>query len=114
MLEEIASCAKLRANFAFETTLSGVGYLRSIEQCRAAGYHVSLLFLSLPDAETAIARVALRVEQGGHFVPEPVIRRRFARGLRNCNILYKQAVDDWALYDNTGPEPVLLEWGENP
>jgi predicted ABC-type ATPase len=32
MLEEIASCAKLRENFAFETTLSDVGYLRSIEQ----------------------------------------------------------------------------------
>jgi predicted ABC-type ATPase len=113
MFEEIDSCAKLGESFAFETTLSGIGYLRSIEQWRAVGYHVSLLFLSLPDADTAVARVALRVEQGGHFIPEPVIRRRFARGLRNFHTHYKQAVDDWALYDNTGSEPVLLEWGEN-
>lgn len=26
---------------------------------------------------------------------------------------YKQAVDDWALYDNAAAEPVMLEWGEN-
>ena len=26
---------------------------------------------------------------------------------------YRQAVDDWALYDNAGAEPVMLEWGEN-
>jgi predicted ABC-type ATPase len=113
MLDEIDSCAKLGENFAFETTLSGIGYLRSIEQWRAVGYRVSLLFLSLPDADTAVARVALRVEQGGHFIPEPVIRRRFARGLLNFHTHYKQVVDDWALYDNTGAEPVLLEWGEN-
>jgi predicted ABC-type ATPase len=67
----------------------------------------------LPDADTAVARVALRVEQGGHFIPELVIRRRFKRGLLNFNADYKQAVDDWALYDNTGGEPLLLEWGEN-
>lgn len=113
MLEEIDSCAKRGENFAFETTLSGIGYLRSIGKWRAAGYHVSLLFLSLPDADTAVARVALRVEQGGHFIPEPVIRRRFKKGLLNFNADYKQAVDDWALYDNTGAEPLLLEWGEN-
>ena len=52
------------------------------------------------------------VRQGGHDVPEAVIRRRFAAGLANFHGHYKHAVDDWALYDNTGTEPVLLEWGE--
>ncbi|MBK8207818.1 MAG: zeta toxin family protein [Planctomycetes bacterium] len=114
MLEEIARCAQRGESFAFETTLSGVGYVRHIWQWRAQGYSVSLFFLSLPDAEIAIARVAERVRQGGHDVPEPVIRRRFAAGLRNFHDRYKLAVDDWALYDNAGSAPVMLEWGENP
>lgn len=113
MLEEIARSARCGESFAFETTLSGRGYLRHIGQWRVTGYRVSLFFLSLPDAEAAIARVASRVRQGGHGVPEAVIRRRFAAGLENFHRYYKLAVDDWTLYDNSGSEPVLLEWGEN-
>ena len=113
MLEEIAICAGRGDSFALETTLSGLSYLRSIRQWRERGYRVSLYFLSLPYAEMAIERVALRVSQGGHDVPEAVIRRRFASGLDNFNRHYKLAVDDWALYENTGATPVLLEWGEN-
>ncbi len=113
MLEEIGQCARRRESFAFETTLSGLAYLRHIRQWRAQGYRVSLYFLALPDAEIAIARVAARVRQGGHDIPEPVIRRRFASGLRNFREHYQQTVDDWALYDNSGNMPVMLEWREN-
>jgi predicted ABC-type ATPase len=99
-------------NFAFETTLSGLGYLRRIREWRLAGYHVSLFFLSLPSADLAIARVAERVRQGGHAIPEDVVRRRFIAGKRNFDQSYQDAVDVWALYDNAGDEPVLLEWSE--
>lgn len=113
MLEEIAACVQQGESFAFETTLSGRTYLRHIQQWRKAGYHVSLFFLSLPDAETAIARVAERVRQGGHNIPEPVIRRRFAAGIKNLELFYKSAVDSWAVYDNSGHLPTLLDWSEN-
>jgi len=112
MLQEIEQCARRGESFAFETTLSGLAYLRHIAAWRAQGYRVSLFFLALPDVNTAIARVAARVRQGGHDIPEAVIRRRFDAGLNNFHRGYKQAVDDWALYDNAGAEPVLLEWGE--
>lgn len=112
MLEEMAGCARRGESFAFETTLAGLGYLRHITQWQAQGYHVSLFFLSLPDADMAVARVAGRVRQGGHSVPEPVIRRRFAAGQRNFDEHYRPLVDAWARYDNSGPEPVLLDWGE--
>ena len=112
MLEEIDICARRGESFAFETTLSGLTYLRHIAAWRAQGCRVSLMFLSLPNAETAIERVASRVRQGGHHVPEDVIRRRFAAGLKNFQQQYKGAVDDWVLYDNTDPEPVALEWGQ--
>jgi predicted ABC-type ATPase len=112
MLEEIARCANRGESFAFETTLSGLSYLRSIQQWRQRGYRVSLYFLSLPDAEMAIVRVAERVRQGGHNVPEAVIRRRFRAGLSNFYDLYRCAVSDWTLYDNSGASPQLLEWGQ--
>ncbi|CAN1486926.1 AAA domain containing protein [Fimbriimonadaceae bacterium] len=113
MLSEIDQCVQQGESFAFETTLSGVGYLRHIDQWKAQGYWVSLIFLRLPSVETAIARVAERVRHGGHDVPEEVIRRRFESGWSNFQKLYRPAVSDWALYDNTDGEPVILEWGEN-
>lgn len=114
MLEEIALCAARGDSFAFETTLSGVGWLSHIRQWRKQGYRVSLYFLSLPNPEAAIERVELRVQQGGHNIPEPVIRRRFASGSANFQHHYKLAVSDWMLYDNSGAEPLLLEWSQNP
>ena len=114
MLEEMDACTRRGESFAFETTLAGVDYLAHIQAWRAAGYHVSLFFLSLPNPEVAIARVAARVRQGGHHIPEDVIRRRFAAGLRNLESAYKAVVDAWAKYDNEGKSPILLEWGENP
>ena len=43
---------------------------------KVAGYEIHLLFLWLPNADTAVARVADRVRLGGHGVPEATIRRR--------------------------------------
>jgi predicted ABC-type ATPase len=60
----------------------------------------------------AVKAGAERVRQGGHDISEPVIRRRFAAGLRNFDNAYKLAVDAWAKYDNVGEQPILLEWGE--
>lgn len=76
MLKEIADCARRGDSFAFETTLAGRSYLSQIRQWRAQGYRVSLFFLQLPNVETAIARVAERVKQGGHDIPEATIRRQ--------------------------------------
>ena len=56
MLQEIGQCARHGESFAFETTLSGLGYLRHIALWRARGYRVSLFFLTLP-AEIGRAHV---------------------------------------------------------
>jgi len=112
MVQEMANCVQKGESFAFETTLSGLHYLVRIRQWRKQGYHVSLFFLYLPDVEMAIARVAERVKQGGHDIPQDVIRRRFTAGLRNFHQVYKSVVDGWALFDNAGETPVLLELEE--
>ena len=46
--------------------------------------------------------------------PEAVIRRRFTAGRKNFEQLYAPKVDAWALYDNAGTQPVLLDWSERP
>jgi predicted ABC-type ATPase len=112
MLREIDDCVKEQESFAFETTLSGLGYLSRIRHWHLIGYEVSLYFLALPSAEMAIMRIAARVKQGGHNIPESVIRRRFIAGLRNFETVYKSEVDHWVKYDNFGDRPVLIEWGK--
>ena len=109
MLEEIGARVAGLRSFAFETTLSGLGYARQIPLWRQRGYFVKLVFLSLPDADMAVARVAGRVAQGGHSIPEAVIRRRFASGLRNFHDRYKRIVNAWTLYDNSGIPPVFID-----
>ena len=67
--------------------------------------------MALHEPEMAILRVAARVRQGGHSIPESVIRRRFAAGLTNFETIYKFEVDRWAKFDNLGDRPVLIKWG---
>lgn len=114
MLEMIAEYVERRESFAIETTLSGRTYARMIPRWRKAGYQVVLFFLQLPSEDLAVARVADRVAQGGHDIPEPVIRRRFHAGRANFHALYKPLVDAWRLYDNSGENPILIHSSEPP
>ena len=114
MSKEISNHAKKGESFAFETTLAGRGYVKRIKKWRADGYSVKLIFLSLATPEEAIDRVNLRVAQGGHNIPEAVIRRRFSSGLNNFENIYRHCVDYWQLINNSGDMPVLIEKGENP
>lgn len=109
MLGEIKHHALTGNSFAIETTLSGKSYARLISQWQAIGYWVHLVFLKLPLPELAIQRVAIRVSQGGHHVPESVIRRRFSEGWWNFQNVYSRLVDSWELYDNSGNTPMLLQ-----
>lgn len=109
MLNEINNYALNGDNFAFETTLSGRAYARAIPEWQKLGFCVKLFFLRLQSPELAISRVRQRVKAGGHNIPEPVIRRRFKMGLSNLDMLYKPLVDEWAVYDNSGEVPELLE-----
>ena len=111
MLRQIDEHARCGRSFAFETTLSGRRHARRIPRWQEQGYRVKLFFLRLPTPETAIARVARRVSEGGHDVPEPVIRRRFDAGWRNFEGIYRDLVDAWAVYDNSGDVPKLVAEG---
>ena len=113
-LAAIAQHVAKRESFAFETTLSGKAYATQIPAWRQFGYRVELFFLSLPTADIAVARVAQRVRQGGHDIPESTIRRRFDSGNRLFVEVYQPLVDQWVLYDNAGDEPQLISWSDQP
>ena len=111
MLRQIDGHVRCGRSFAFETTLSGRRHARCIPDWQEQGYRVKLIFLRLPTPEDAIARVARRVSEGGHDVPEAVIRRRFHAGWRNFEEIYRELVDAWAAYDNSGGAPMRVAEG---
>jgi len=111
MIEEMESHIRRKESFSFETTLSGRRYARMIPQWQGISYRVKLVFLYLKDVKIGIERVRVRVRQGGHNVPEDVIRRRYEAGWRNFQQVYKGLVDSWVLYDNSGETPLWLDAG---
>ena len=114
MIEEIETYVREKRSFAFETTLSGRRYARMIPQWQSIGYRIKLVFLYLQDVKIAIERVRVRVRQGGHDVPEDVVRRRYEAGWRNLQQTYRKLVDTWVVYDNSGETPVLVDSGGKP
>jgi predicted ABC-type ATPase len=114
MLGEIHACAHRGESFAFETTLAGLSYLHLIWQWQKAGYRVHLYFLALTSADASVARVAERTRQGGIDIPEEIVRRQFAAGLRNFEHHYRECADAWIKYDTLSEQPLFLEFGENP
>lgn len=87
-------------SFAFESTCSGRSYLRLLKDWQAEGWKVTLLYLWLPSPEHSLRRVAQRVREGGHGIPEETIRRRYYAGLRNMVELYLPLADYARIYDN--------------
>ena len=109
LLSRIELCVENGETFSFETTMSGKGYVRRIEHWKSKGYEIVIYFLKLPTVEMAIDRVKLRVSQGGHNVKEIDIVRRFERGLKNFEKLYKNLSDAWVVYDTSGNKPTIIE-----
>ncbi len=108
MLARLRELARQRASFAFESTLASRLLAPWILRLVKDGYKFHLVFLWLPSADFAVARVADRVRMGGHGVPEDTIRRRYESGLRNFFRLYRPLTTTWRMYDNAGCLPPTL------
>jgi predicted ABC-type ATPase len=109
VLHEVDQLAAKKVDFAFETTLSGLGYVRRIRAWKRAGYRIEIVYLKLQSSRLALRRIAARVREGGHRVPRADVARRFARGWANFEKVYRPLADVWTVYDNSGREPRLLE-----
>ena len=95
-------------DFAIETTLSGRRLAARFGRWKASGYRVTIIHLLLASADQAVERVAQRIAEGGHRIPEAVVRRRFRRSRVNFRRLYRELADEWQVYDNSGPAPILV------
>lgn len=114
MLQRLRSLAEQRANFAFETTLAGRSLAHWLKSLRQTGYTIHLIYFWLASADLAVARVAERVRMGGHDVPEPTIRQRYGRSIRNFFSLYRPIASYWRMYDNSiGEQPQIIASGDD-
>jgi len=109
LLQEFDRLAKAMESFAIESTLSGKGYIDRLMELKADGYELNIIFLKLNSPKLALERVAFCVRQGGHQVPKEDIKHRFVRGWANFVQHYRPLADEWAVYDNSGITPILLE-----
>jgi len=113
MLARLKELAAQRASFAFETTLSGRYFASWLGELRRAGYQVHLVYFWVESAELAIERVANRVAEGGHHIPEATVRQRYQRSVANLLHLYRSMTTRWSVYDNTQRgNPLLVAFGE--
>jgi len=111
VLEEIDRLTKLRADFAWESTLSGLTYARRIQRMKQLGYNIEIIYLRLQSPQLALHRIESRVVQGGHNVPKADVLRRFSRSWNNFQSTYRPLADAWTVYDNSSPPPTLIESG---
>lgn len=89
-----------RASFATETVFSHASKLDLIEEARERGYRIFLFHVGVASPELSVARVAERVKEGGHPVPEAKIRARYDRNgpLIRAAVLF---ADFAHVYDNS-------------
>jgi predicted ABC-type ATPase len=100
MLNRIEELIKQDTDFAIETTLTTRSYIHTIKRAKELGYKITLLFFWLDDVELAIERVKTRVKEGGHHIPEDVIRRRYVKGLENLKE-FTNIANYWLVVDNS-------------
>jgi predicted ABC-type ATPase len=114
MLQRIEELLPQRVDFAIETTLATRSYVRLVRRAQALGYKVHLIFFFLENEEQAIARVAQRVSNGGHNIPEEDIRRRFKRGIYNLLNLYMPICDSALIFNNAHGDAILVAEQADP
>ena len=102
MLKRIKTLIESGENFAFETTLATKSYVNLIKKAKEKEYQTTLLFFWLYSPDLAVSRVKNRVKEGGHNIPEDVIRRRYTSGLKNFFKLYLPVTDNWLFVNNSG------------
>ncbi|MDQ6436721.1 hypothetical protein RB623_21940 [Mesorhizobium sp. LHD-90] len=100
-----------REVFTMETTMSGHTHLALMREANAVGLSPTLLYFSVRDPDICLQRIARRVAEGGHDVPEPIVRRRFQRSHENLPA-YCAAADLWRIYEASGVRPCLAAEGQ--
>jgi predicted ABC-type ATPase len=111
MLKRINELLDEGADFALETTLATKSYVSFVKKAQSQGYKVTLLYFWLNSPQMAYDRVAKRVSNGGHNIPQEVIERRYFGGIKNLLNLYIPICDNWSIVDNMDLVPEVVADG---
>jgi predicted ABC-type ATPase len=98
--------ASIRAHqtVGVETVLSTDKYRRLVLAAKAKQFEFRLIYVLLTSPELNVERVRLRVQKGGHDVPESKIRERWFKSIRQLPWFLEQADQAW-IFDNSGAAP---------
>ena len=113
LFKQLDACVQKGKSFALETTLSGNLYVKVIEELKKKGYKTHLVYVFLDNPDMCIERIKTRVKEGGHYIPDKDVRRRYKRSFKNFWDIYKDIVDSWVLYYNGPERNVLVATGED-
>ncbi|MGN0402077.1 MAG: zeta toxin family protein [Acetatifactor sp.] len=97
---KIKDCFDKGISFNQETTLCGNSIVKNIELAKALGYEIELHYVGVESVEIAKARIAYRVEHGGHGISDADVERRYIESFEQLNRV-KEKCDLVVLYDNT-------------
>lgn len=114
MLNRMRELAATRTNFSFESTLASRSFAPWLSELKAGGWNVVLVYVWVRTSTLALQRVKRRVESGGHGIPPPVVRRRYARSARNLFDLYMPLADSWQVYDNSAVAARIIAARNSP
>jgi predicted ABC-type ATPase len=88
------------SSFCFETVFSHSSKIDFIANAVAHRYQVVLVFIHLVSPDLNVARVAQRVAEGGHNVPEEKVLSRIPRTMQHISTALHLA-DRTLVYDNS-------------
>ncbi len=108
MLQRLRLLISEGKDFSFETTLSAKSFIPFLHGTKLTGYKITIIYFWVESSELAIDRIKQRVKEGGHFIAEEIVKRRYKRSINNFRNSYIKLADDWMIFDNTKDEPILV------
>ena len=88
-----------RHNFCYETNFNSTP-LHWPYLFKQNDYELSMIYFCMNSIDEAKRRVTIRVQNGGHFVPEDEIRKRYHEGFSNLNSNFR-FFDNIHLFDSS-------------
>jgi predicted ABC-type ATPase len=79
-----------RGNFVIETVLASDKYKEIVGRALELNWNVMLVYVAVSSVEESVRRVAHRVKNGGHDVPEAKIRKRWDITLANLEWFWEK------------------------
>ena len=108
MLQRLRQLISEGKDFSFETTLSAKSFIPFLRGAKLTGYKITIIYFWVESSELAIDRIKQRKIEGGHFIAEEIVKRRYKRSINNFRNSYIKLADDWMIFDNTKDEPILV------